>query len=184
MNTHSRHPENPNWAKSEEFWSGAGGEVDECSVLLRFIDDDLVPDQTSGLLGIQPTLTWRKGEQIAKPRGTYIATTGYWLLERKETTDTADNQITLLLAELTSDMAAWQCLANYRTREIKCCLFLRRWTRGTIFAPQTLQAIADRRLGLHVEIYSRWEYSPYSDPHSEDPPALDTPIFGVFPPAN
>ena len=90
--------------RAKEFWSGGGGEVDECSLLLRFFGDDLNPDLISSLLGVPATEAYRKGDQVSKPSGAYTVPTGQWLLQCEETTDSADHQVSLLLADLTNDL--------------------------------------------------------------------------------
>jgi hypothetical protein len=134
-----------------EFYSGTGGEVDECSLLLRFFGDGLDPDAITALLGVPPTRSQRKGE-----RKNLLQDTGVWLLECERTTDTADNQIKLLLSDLADDLAVWQRLSDTYSAEIKCHLFLQRWTRGAIFAAETLAELAARKLRLHVEVYARF----------------------------
>jgi hypothetical protein len=146
----------------EEFWSGTGGEVDKCSVLLRFFGDDLEPNKISALLGVQATSANRKGDQIVRASGLiYTVPTGRWLLDSGTTRDTIDHQIALLFANLTDDLPAWDKLATSFSAELKCHLILRRWTRYTMLAAETVQAIAARRLRLHLEIYASWDFSPF-----------------------
>ena len=40
----------------------AGGEIDECSVSLRFFGNDLDPNLMTTIMGIDPTISYRKGD--------------------------------------------------------------------------------------------------------------------------
>jgi hypothetical protein len=138
-----------------DFYSGAGGEVDECSIMLRFFGDDLEPDSITATLGVPPTGTCRKGElrSSGKPG---LWHTGYWLLDCERTADTADNQIRLLLEnDLPADLQIWRSLAGRFIAEMKVHLFPARWARGTILTSQTIQMLAERGLRLHLDIYSK-----------------------------
>jgi hypothetical protein len=132
----------------EEFNSGAGGEVDECALLLRFFGDDLDPGTITALLGVEPTEACRKGDPVR------CSSTGRWLLDCEKTVDTPDSQLKLLLSDLTDDLSIWRRLTESFSAEIKCHLFLRRWTRGTIFSSDSLALLAERGLRLHIEVYT------------------------------
>ena len=138
-----------NSISNAEFYSGTGGEVDECSLILRFFGDDLDPEMITALLGVSATGSQRKGER--KP---LMQDTGVWLLQCERTTDVPDNQVKLLLSDLKDDLKIWRQLSDSFSAEIKCHLFLQRWTRGTIFSVETLAALAARNLNLHVEVYT------------------------------
>ena len=132
----------------------AGGEVEECSLLLRFFGDDLEPDKITALLGVAPTTAARKSEEVtlwSKPKPAH---TGMWLLDCERTDDTPDNQVQLLFGDLADELSIWTDLAASYTAELKCHLFLKRWNRGTIFLPETMSAIAARHLSLNLDIYA------------------------------
>ncbi|ALF52984.1 hypothetical protein ACX27_09175 [Nostoc piscinale CENA21] len=57
----------------------AGGEVDECSVSLRFWSDDLVPDEVTDLLGINPTQSYKKGDIFRGKVYDRIRKVGFWV---------------------------------------------------------------------------------------------------------
>jgi hypothetical protein len=138
-----------------DFYSGAGGEVDECSIMLRFFGDTLEPESISALLGIQPT-EWCRKDKLRSSGQPGAWQTGYWLLDCERTTDTADNQIKLLLEkDLPNDLAIWQSLSVNFSAEIKVHLSLARWARGTILSAATLQLLSDRGLRLQLDIYAK-----------------------------
>lgn len=138
----------------DDFYSSAGGEVDECSILLRFLGEDLEPDTVTALLGIPPTQSGRKGDLT--PNRLRNESTGIWVLVCERTTDSADQQIGLLLdVDLPQDISIWQSLSQCCSATMKVSLFIARWTRGATLSQTTLQKLADRGLNLQVEIYAK-----------------------------
>jgi hypothetical protein len=139
----------------EEFYSGAGGEVDECMLMLRFFGDALEPTEITKLLGVPPKIAYRKGDPRSdKP--SVLQTTGLWLLECERTNDTADNQIRLLLTEdLPQDLSLWAALSQRFSAAIKIHLYLARWCRETILSADTIALLGERGLKLNIDIYSR-----------------------------
>lgn len=133
----------------EDYNSGAGGLVDRCSLTLRFFGDQLDPDCVTALLGVEPTNSQRKGD--GKRR---MLDTGRWILACEETADTVDNQIRLLLGDLTDDLRIWQQLCSDFNASLMVDLILRRWARGTMLSAETIQSLADRTLKLQIEIYA------------------------------
>lgn len=134
---------------AEDYDSGVGGLVDRCSLTLRFFGDQLDPDCVTALLGVEPTDSQRKGDR--KPR---TLDTGRWILDCEETTDTVDNQIRLLLGDLTDNLRVWQQLGSDFSSSLMISLILRQWTRGTMLSAQTIQSLADRALKLQIEVYA------------------------------
>jgi hypothetical protein len=135
----------------ETFYSGAGGEVDECAVTLRFFGEDIDPNAITAALGIAPTQAARRGKQY---RGRFEAQKGLWLLSHDRSAETADHQIQRLFASLSSDLRVWSLLSSQYYAEIKCDLFLEQWCRATILCRETIAAIACRGLQLQVDIYT------------------------------
>lgn len=139
-----------------DFYSGAGGEVDECSIMLRFFGEDLEPATITALLGVPATSSYRKGDACCSNGKRLNWPTGFWVLDCERTTDTADNQIQKLLQhDLPVDLTIWRSLTQSFIAEMKVHLFLARWARGTILAANTIQLLAERGLRLHFDIYSK-----------------------------
>jgi hypothetical protein len=40
----------------------AGGVIDESSITLRFFGNDLIPDKLTQLLGVEPSIAYKKGD--------------------------------------------------------------------------------------------------------------------------
>jgi hypothetical protein len=140
-------------AFNEIFYSGAGGEVDGCQLMLRFFGDNLDPGPITELLNVEPTIAYRKGDpRRGKP--SVRERTGLWLLDCGRAEDTADNQIRLLLARLPHDTAVWSSLSQQYSAGIKVHLYLARWCRETILSAETIRLLAQRGLKLNIDIYS------------------------------
>lgn len=140
-----------------EYFSGAGGEVDEAAVLLRFFGDELDPDFITHRLGAAPTNSVRKGGIDPNRPWARPAAKGRWLLKRVRSRETLDQQINSLLDQLTPDISVWSDLADRYIAEIKCDLFMQRWCRATIVSRETMAAISARRLQLQLDIYTPHE---------------------------
>ncbi|MBW4693580.1 MAG: DUF4279 domain-containing protein [Lyngbya sp. HA4199-MV5] len=133
----------------------AGGEVDECSVSLRFFGEDLDPDEVTQALGITPTGSYKKGDIFRGKRSDIIRKTGSWRYSVKKCADVhLEDQITTLLGKLPSDLEVWRRLTETFEADLFCGLWLKRWNRGLDFAPETLQRIGERGLTLSLDIYS------------------------------
>jgi hypothetical protein len=137
----------------DEFYSGAGGEVDECWIMLRFLGDNLEPDSITAMLGVDPTSSCRKGEPPSNGR-TGPVPTGYWVLDCERTTNSADHQIQRLLREdLPHDMGIWGSLTKHFVAELKINLLPAKWARGATLSADTIQLLAERGLRLGLDVY-------------------------------
>src|SRR4051812_48271034 len=99
-----RHP--PKDAPTGTIWSG--GPVDEAKVTLRLYGDELDPSDVTRLLGCSPTQSARTGETITNSSG--VARTvrqGFWRLSSGRSDIDIEDQIAILLTQLTSDLSVW-----------------------------------------------------------------------------
>ncbi|OCQ91390.1 hypothetical protein BCD64_25420 [Nostoc sp. MBR 210] len=136
----------------------AGGEVDECSVSLRFWSDDLVPDEVTDLLGINPTQSYKKGDIFRGKVYDQIRKVGFWLYRVSRCADVSlEDQINTLFDQLPVDIGVWHKLTTKFDADLFCGLWLKRWNRGLDFSPQTLQRISERGLSLSLDIYFNYD---------------------------
>lgn len=137
----------------EEFYAGAGGEVDGCHLMLRYFGDDLDPVRITSLLKVQPTTSCRKGDcRLGKPA--VFERTGVWLLDCGGGSETAENQIRALFAKLPANPDVWNELSLLYSAGIKIHLSLARWCRVTILSSDVIALIAERGLKLNLDIYA------------------------------
>ena len=132
----------------------AGGEVDECSVSLRFFGDNLDPDIITKTLDIAPTISYRKGDILRGKTYDKIQSTGSWRYRTQRHTDISlEDLIEKLFDRLTNDIAVWQDLTSKLQADLFCGLWLKRWNRSIDFKPSILMKIAERGLKIGLDIY-------------------------------
>ena len=138
------------------YW--CGGKVDENSITLRIIGDELNPDTISGLLGCQPTRGQRKGDILPDKRFHRTAKFGLWCLKIDRTSEhTLQEQIKVLFSKLPDDLSIWQHITTTAHAELFCGLWLKTWNREFDISPDLLMQIAQRNLTLRFDIYFEGE---------------------------
>ena len=144
-------PEEP---VGEVVWVAAGGEVDECSVSLRFFGEDLDPNVITSILGIHPTKSCRKGDIFHGKVYDRIEKIGKWLYSIKPCAGVSlEDQINNLFDRLPADLEVWRELTTRFEADLFCGLWLKQWNRGLDFSPETLKRIAERGLSIGLDIY-------------------------------
>jgi hypothetical protein len=132
----------------------AGGEVDSCSVCLRFFGDDLDPNELTHVLGTEPTQSCRKGDVTRRRDSDRIEPSGKWLVQIDHDEEgTLAEKIDRLLNRMTSDLSVWHGLVRRFRADLYCGLHLACWNRGVSLPPRTLQKVAERRLELGLDVY-------------------------------
>lgn len=127
--------------------------MDEASVTLRFLGDDLDPVEITRLLGCEPSVAARIGEQVPRTSGSYTARTGFWKLRSgRSETDIAD-QMASLLDRLTDDLGVWRQLTTDLRADLFCGLFLAASNRGLELSPELMRRVSERGLKLGFDIY-------------------------------
>jgi Domain of unknown function (DUF4279) len=132
----------------------AGGEVDECSVTLLFRGVELVPDDITKVLGINPTRSFQKNDVSRGRIYDKLQTHGLWVYRcQRIAGKELETEINELLDQLPADLELWQNLTNCYGAELFCGLWLKRYNRSLSFSPQTLQRISERGLVLDLDVY-------------------------------
>lgn len=138
----------------------AGGEVDKCSVTLRFWGDDLVPDDITQLLGINPTKSYTKGDVSRGKVYDRIHKIGVWLYSLERCAGVSlEDRIDRLFNQLTANLSVWRELTTKFDADLFCGLWLKRWNRGLDLSQQMLQRISERGLSINLDIYVDYEES-------------------------
>ncbi len=135
------------------------GVLDHSVATLRFLGDDLVPENLSALLGALPTKSCKKGQEIVSPstNNVRIAKTGSWRLnaERRKPED-VEAQIFELLDQLTNDLGIWESLSAYKPN-LFCGIFMGSGNDGLPLSASVMLALGQRGIALGLDIYDSVE---------------------------
>lgn len=78
-----------------------------------------------------------------------------WTLDGPETEPAdIDTQVGVLLPRITDDLGIWHELAATFDVSLFCGWFMRYGNEGIVIAPETLLALAERRIVLDLDIYA------------------------------
>jgi hypothetical protein len=125
---------------------------------LRITGDAVVPEEVSLLLGCEPSYAHRKGEALQRNSGVRIADFGRWSLKAEDAApEDLDGQVSELLGQMTKDLGVWRSLASRFKVDLFCGWFMDQSNEGVSISSATLQALAERRIQLEVDIYGPGE---------------------------
>lgn len=131
------------------------GVIGHSVVTLRFFGDELVPDEITALLGADPTVSYRKGEELVGSKTGILRTakTGSWRLSaaRREPED-VDAQILEVLGQLTQDLGVWESLSHFEP-DLFCGLFMGSSNDGLPLSAKALLSLGQRGIALGLDIY-------------------------------
>jgi Domain of unknown function (DUF4279) len=131
----------------------AGGEVDECSVSLRFFGDDLDPDVMTTIMGVCPTISYRKGDIFRGKTYDKIQKTGSWRYRTQRVGDISlEEQMNNLFNLLPADLEVWRELKKFDP-DLFCGLWIKEWNRSLNLSSEILIRIAERGLRIGLDIY-------------------------------
>jgi hypothetical protein len=126
---------------------------DEYVVRLWIVGEDLDPDAITSELGLEPTRTTRKGQQI--PNRRKIATRGSWALDERpdgcwERLEDGLLSMTALLLPLRDKLVA---LSSSYNVSLGCAIFKSSFDGGPEFSVILLRTLADLGLPLSLDCY-------------------------------
>lgn len=129
----------------------------EVSLLIH--GDELIPDELTSLLGVQPEIGVRKGETYTRPghRGALTARSGMWIVGSGDREPPKiDEQIAGLLGSMPEDVDVWADLTTRFDCYVAVGLWFtdESWTGGFILEPKTLGMLAERRLTIDFDMYA------------------------------
>lgn len=130
-------------------------DLSRSAAALRVVGDDLLPDEITALLGVQPTSCGIKGGQRTNASGRgFRVLTGSWIrtVADREPAD-GDAQVEALLDGLTLDLQIWAGIAARFRIDLFFGLFLAEGNEGFSLAPSTLRLLGERGIRLDLDIY-------------------------------
>ena len=131
------------------------GTLHHSEATLRFFGEDVVPEEITALLGVAPTESCRKGDDISRRAGVVrLAKRGSWRLhaERREP-ENLEAQIVELLEQLPSDSGIWASLSRYKP-DVFCGIFMESFNDGLPLSAKVLLALGERGISLDFDIYN------------------------------
>lgn len=131
-------------------------EIERLEIELRVTADDLDPDRITRMLGVNPTLAARKGEDVDIDGVPVTQPAGIWTYALPASPEwELGDAIDTLLERLPHDPARWESLAGWAAVAVVCDLFIHDVDRTADLAPDTLARLAERRLALSLRIHDR-----------------------------
>jgi hypothetical protein len=105
------------------------------------------------MLGVNPTVAARKGEDVDVAGVPVSQQTGIWSYALPASPEwELGDAIDTLLERLPHDPALWESLAGWAAVGVVCGLFIRDVDRAADLSPDTLARLAERRLALSLHI--------------------------------
>ena len=128
-------------------------DIDRLEIALRVTDDDLDPDRVTRMLGVNPTVAARKGDDVDVDGVPVAQRTGIWSYALPASPEwELGDAIDPLLERLPHDPALWESLAGWATVVVVCGLYIHDVDRVAALTPDTLARLAERRLALSLQI--------------------------------
>jgi len=131
--------------------------VRESVVTLRIYGDDLVPDEITWLLGVSPTHSVAKGQEIVgrKTGQVRVAKSGMGqLCASDREPENIDGQIREIFTQITADVAVWQNISKKYRVNLFCGLFMTETNDGLSISPQSMAVLSERGIELWFDIYA------------------------------
>jgi len=137
------------------------GLIARSAATLRLRGDDLIPDEVTALLGMPPTSSAHKGQEIFGRNGKVrIAKTGSWHLEARDCEPgNLEAQVFELLNQLTPSFEIWSDLSQRYTPDLFCGIFMASYNDGFTLSADALLALGQRFIKLDLDIYENHERS-------------------------
>lgn len=128
-------------------------DIERLEIELRVTADDLDPERITRMLGVNPTVAARRGEDVDVAGVPVTQRTGIWSYALPASPEwELGDAIDTLLERLPHDPALWESLAGWAGVSVVCGLFIRDLDRAADLPPDTLARLAERRLALSLHI--------------------------------
>jgi Domain of unknown function (DUF4279) len=154
-------PKPPDGAPLGTIWFG--GPISWFSVSLTIRADNLVPDDVTRLLSVQPTHSQIKGSPLSARAGATIAKFGSWTVKLASTEiDEWDvtEAVRTLVARFPQMPGVWKLLPPGAQTRLSLGLHLETRNQGFSIPADILQFAADRNIDIDFDIYGEQTAAP------------------------
>ena len=122
---------------------------------IRFVGEDLLPEDVTALLGTAPDFSCKKGDPWLLRGKLLVRRQGVWSVRATEAAPgDLDRQIEMLLARMSNDLTVWRDLCGRFRADVFCGVFIATGNEGLSLDPVTLSKLAERGLTLGLDIYA------------------------------
>lgn len=141
-----------------------GGVPPNVRVSLRVFGPDLEPTRLTDALGIEPSLSYRRGAPVSARHIDAKRRQGMWLLESSSSPDSPLEQHITSLLERLSDTSSWLDHTQPFERDLFCGVFLTHQNSGLSLPPAVIKDIARLGLELNFDLYVETDDEPPDGP--------------------
>jgi hypothetical protein len=143
--------------------------VPRLRVSLRIRGDSLDPDFLTQQLGVAPTFSARKGDEVMRRDRVVAQRTGVWTYRLAEQPGSDMGEVVgLLLAAFPEDSTLWADITDSYAADVHCAASLDDEHRRTTIEPDVLAALGRRGLSLKLDIHAPLGATHEDDEDDED----------------
>jgi hypothetical protein len=129
--------------------------LEESLVSLRIAGEELDPAEVTRLLGIEPSSSQIKGQELPSKTRVRIAKFGQWCLKATPAKpEDMNGQVAEILECLTSDLQVWKGLSERFEIDLFCGWFMGESNEGVGISPKVLLSLGERGIELSVDLYA------------------------------
>jgi hypothetical protein len=123
-------------------------------VALRIRGDGLDPDFLTQQLGVAPTFSVRRGDEVMRRDRVVTQRTGVWTYRLAEQPDTELGEVVaMLLAVFPEDSTLWEDLNSSYAVDVYCAAYLDEAHQRTTIDADVLAALGRRGLSLSLDLH-------------------------------
>ncbi len=127
-------------------------------VSLRIWGASLDPDFLTQQLGVPPTFSAHRGEEVQRGARTVVQEVGVWTYRVDVPTDTELGEaLGMLLEVFPEDTNLWTELTSTYTADVFCAVFLQADNQNTRMDDEVLSALGRRGLSVNFDFYAPFD---------------------------
>lgn len=129
-------------------------------ISLRIMGDTLDPNEITKALKHAPSTSYRKGDDLRRPDGTFlrVARSGRWSLSFTPDSLPFDNccdAVERILTLFTEDIEAWRLITTFHQADFLIGAVLDTKNRGIEISPKLMLLLGERGVKIGFDVYSQ-----------------------------